>query len=86
MTMDRTTNILPMLPAEMAERTTSKPNVRYSADEAKADPNCVSNHKDYDYDPESRLHCNRTKMAIHNQYIYKSSAEQRTFKKREIAV
>jgi hypothetical protein len=84
--MGRTTDILPMVPAEMGKRTTTTAKVRYSADEAKADPNYVSNHTDYDYDTESRLHCNRATMAIDNRYIYKSSAEQRTFKQREIAV
>jgi len=33
-----------------------------------AEPNYVSNHRDYDYDSESRLHCYRATMAIDNRY------------------
>jgi hypothetical protein len=34
----------------------------------KAEPNYVSNHRDYDYNPESQLHCNLATMAINNRY------------------
>ena len=34
----------------------------------KAEPNYMSNHRDYDYNPESQLHCNLATMAIDNQY------------------
>jgi hypothetical protein len=34
----------------------------------KAEPNYVSNHRDYDYNPESQLHCNLVTIAINNRY------------------
>jgi len=33
-----------------------------------AEPNYVSNHRDYDYNPELQLHCNLATMAINNGY------------------
>jgi len=57
---------------------------RKSADEAKAEPNYVSNQRDFDYNPESRLHCYRATMVIDT--LEKSSTEQRISKKREIVV
>jgi len=34
----------------------------------KAEPQYVSNHRDYDYNPESQLHCNLAMMVINNRY------------------
>ena len=42
---------------------------RKSADSAKAKPNYLSNHWDFDYNPESRLHYYQATMAINNQYV-----------------
>jgi len=54
------------------------PRLNFSTDEAKAKPNYMSNHRDYNYNPESpmnpnsnlqiQLKCNQAMMAIDNRY------------------
>jgi len=46
----------------------------------------VSNHRDYDYNPESQLHCNLATMAIDNPYDDEVVDGATNFQKREIAV
>jgi len=52
----------------------------------KAEPNYVSNHRDYDYNPESQLHCNLATMAIDNPDDDEVVAGATNIQKREIAV
>ena len=44
----------------------SLPRLNRSSDEAKVKLNSLSNPRDYDYNPESQLHCNLATTAINN--------------------